>query len=160
MKTLLLSLTCAALTAASAHAQIFQPRTARNVLIGSVAGAIIGDNNHHQALEGAAIGAAAGYLWSAATEPSRSYAPPVPASSYCEPRYEERVVYTEPRCDTPVIVQRPAVVVRPRVVVVAPPAPVVVVREAPHHHHRERVVYVAPNECGRVYDYRRPVHRW
>ncbi|PTY07248.1 hypothetical protein DB347_08040 [Opitutaceae bacterium EW11] len=160
MKTLLLSLTCAALTTASVHAQVFQPQTARNILIGSVAGAIIGENNHHQALEGAAIGAAAGYIWSAATQaPAREYAPPVPVTTTCEPR----VVYTEPACPPPVCVERPVVVVRPRVVVVAPPpAPVVIYREAPRYHHRERVVYVAPADGHghREYYYGRPVRRW
>jgi hypothetical protein len=72
MKTLFLSLICAGLTA-TASAQIFQPATASNILIGGIAGAIIGDHNHHQALAGAAIGAAAGYVWSAATEPRVAY---------------------------------------------------------------------------------------
>jgi opacity protein-like surface antigen len=83
MKNLLLSLLCAAGLSAAAQAQIFRPQIANDVLIGGVAGAIIGENNHHHAAEGALIGAAAGYLWGAATtSPSQpTYAPPVPVSS-------------------------------------------------------------------------------
>jgi len=84
MKTLLLSLLCAAGLAGSAQAQIFRPQVANDMLIGGVAGAIIGNNNHHRTAEGALIGAAAGYLWGVATTPSAqpTYAPPVPAAAY------------------------------------------------------------------------------
>lgn len=166
MKTLLLSLTCVTGLVASAGAQVFQPQTARNILVGSIAGAIIGENND-KPLEGALIGAAAGALWSAATVPSdynRSYAPPVPqapvvyTSPTCEPVCEPapRVVVVAPApCDPPrrtVIVQRPVVVVDPycppprrvsnryhhrREVVVCPPAPVC--------YPQGRVVYVEPS---------------
>ena len=160
MKTLLLSLTCVTGLVASAGAQVFQPQTARNILVGSVAGAIIGENND-KPLEGALIGAAAGAIWSAVTVPSsydRSYAPPVPQA----PVYYGTSYRQEPVC-------RPA----PRVVVVAPPRceplrRVVVVDPCPprrvvvhshghhhnrrvvnrhharHHHHNDRVVYVGP----------------
>jgi hypothetical protein len=176
MKTLLLSLTCVTGLVASAGAQVFQPQTARNILVGSIAGAIIGENND-KPLEGALIGAAAGALWSAATVPSsnnRAYAPPVPQtpvyyeSSYGEPVYQPtppRVLVVAPRCDPPrrtVIAQRPVVVVDPY----CPPPHQVSNRY--NHHHREvvvcapapvcpprgRVVYVQPG-YGYGYDYRR-----
>ena len=167
MKTLILSLTCMAGLAVSADAQVFQPKTARNILVGSIAGAIIGENND-KPLEGALIGAAAGALWSAATVPARetpAYAPPVPAapvyreSSYresvCAPAPARVVVIAPPRCDPPrrtVVVRAPVVVVDPYC---APPRRVV---RPPHHHHhshrhghathhgrpRSRVVYVGP----------------
>ncbi|MDX2186965.1 MAG: hypothetical protein SFV32_08535 [Opitutaceae bacterium] len=68
MKTVLTSLVCLAGLLATADAQVLSERAARNVLIGGVAGAIIGENND-RALEGALIGAAAGAVWTAATEP-------------------------------------------------------------------------------------------
>ena len=176
MKTLLLSLTCVTGLVASAGAQVFQPQTARNILVGSIAGAIIGENND-KPLEGALIGAAAGALWSAATVPAssynRSYAPPIPQApvyqetSYCQeepmcrPAPTRVVVVAPPRCDPPrrtVIVQRPVVVVDPYC---APPRrvsnrynhhrrDVVVCPPAPVYHSRGRVVYVEPG-----YGYRR-----
>jgi hypothetical protein len=91
MKTLILSVLCAAGLTATAGAQIFRPQIANDVLIGGVAGAIIGNNNHHRTAEGALIGAAAGYLWGVATTPPSqpTYAPPVPIASsyYSAPRY-------------------------------------------------------------------------
>jgi len=87
MKTLLLSLVCAAGLTATAQAQLFRPQIANDVLIGGVAGALIGENNHHRAAEGALIGAAAGYLWGVATNPPPpAYAPPVPVVVGCGPR--------------------------------------------------------------------------
>lgn len=150
MKTLLLSLTCVTGLVASAEAQVFQPQTARNILVGSIAGAIIGENND-KPLEGALIGAAAGALWSAATVPStnsRVYAPPVPqAPVYYQTSYYEPpvcapaprvVVVAPPRCDPP---RRPVVVCRPPVVVVNHcPPPRVVVRSHDHHRHDRTVV--------------------
>jgi Glycine zipper len=153
MKTLLLSLTCVAGLVASAGAQVFQPQTARNILVGSIAGAIIGENND-KPLEGALIGAAAGAVWSAVTVPSndRSYAPPVPqAPVYRETTYypepvcrpePARVVVVAPRCDPP---RRTVVVHRPPVVVVDPCPPTrVVVRSHANHHHRRTVVVRHP----------------
>jgi ABC-type nickel/cobalt efflux system permease component RcnA len=114
----------------TANAQVFEPQAARNILIGSVAGAIIGENND-KPLEGALIGAAAGALWSAATaNPSQpAYAPPVPAvRSVCVPA-PRPVVVVAPVCPpVPKVVK----VVRPRVV---HPRPVIVVNPAHHHHH-------------------------
>jgi hypothetical protein len=54
-----------------------------------VAGAIIGNNNHHRTAEGALIGTAAGYLWGVATTPPSqpAYAPPVPVASYYSAPY-------------------------------------------------------------------------
>lgn len=144
MKTLMLSLTCVTGLVASAGAQVFQPQTARNILVGSVAGAIIGENNNHRALEGAAIGAAAGLLWSAATVPHRDegaydrrvrtsshvqvYQPPV-----CEP---PRVVAVCPPYDPPrrvIVTHRPLIVER-RVIISDPCPPRVVYR----YDHRDR----------------------
>jgi hypothetical protein len=152
MNTLLLSLTCVTGLVASAGAQVFQPQTARSILVGSIAGAIIGENND-KPLEGALIGAAAGALWSAATAPSvgtRSYAPPVPQapvyyeSSYrepvCQPAPRRVVVVSPPRCEPPrraVIVHRPVVVES-----YCPPSRRVVGRH--HHHHRRDVGVCAP----------------
>ncbi|WP_138223075.1 glycine zipper domain-containing protein [Nibricoccus aquaticus] len=165
MKTLLLSLTCVTGLVASAGAQVFQPQTARNILVGSIAGAVIGENND-KPLEGALIGAAAGALWSAATVPSnydRSYAPPVPQAPIyyetsqryepvCRPAPTRVVVVAPPRCDPP----RRVVVVDP-----CPPRRVVVhshghhhdrrtvVRHSTrHHYNNDRVVYVGPGYGG------------
>jgi hypothetical protein len=84
MKTLILSILCAAGVTVTAQAQIFRPEIANDVLIGGIAGAIIGNNNHHRTAEGALIGATAGYLWGVATTPPSqpAYAPPVPVASY------------------------------------------------------------------------------
>jgi len=123
MKTLLLSLLASFSLAATAQAQILRPQTASNVLIGGVAGAIIGEHNNHHAAEGALIGATAGYLWSAATTPPSqpSYAPTV----------------TEYRSSAPVVVERPCGHTAPTTVIVE--RPVVVYRDAP-----QRVIYVTP----------------
>ena len=152
MKTLLLSLTCVAGLVASADAQVFQPQTARNILVGSIAGAIIGENNDRP-LEGALIGAAAGAAWSAVTVPSRydnrAYAPPVPSepvyyesSSYRESGYRHGsgrvVVVAPPRCEPP---RRTVVVVDP----CPPPRRVVVHSHGNHYHHRRAVVVRQPS---------------
>jgi hypothetical protein len=125
MKKILLSLTCVTGLVASAGAQVFQSETARNILIGSIAGAIIGENND-KPLEGALIGAAAGGLWSAATVPvreQRSYAPPEPERYHQHRDYGYRrkerscdserrvIVVTPPRCEPPprrVVIIEPA----------------------------------------------------
>jgi hypothetical protein len=167
MKTLLLSLTCVTGLVASAGAQVFQPQTARNILVGSIAGAIIGENND-KPLEGALIGAAAGALWSAATVPSRherTYAPPVPQASVyyetsygyqpvCRPSPPPRVLVVPQRCDPP---RRTVVVVdryHPRHVEVHSHGHHhdrrSVGRHYGHHHHRnDRTVYVRPGYGGR-----------
>lgn len=123
----------------TAHAQVFQPQTARNILIGSVAGAIIGENNDRP-LEGALIGAAAGALWSAATVNSHqpAYAPPVPAApvaSVWAPAPRPVVVVTPPCPPAPrIVVHHPVKVVRPRVVHHS--RPVVIVQPGRRGHHR------------------------
>ncbi|HLP08287.1 MAG TPA: hypothetical protein VK178_08975 [Opitutaceae bacterium] len=123
MKTrFLLSLACAAGLAVAVPATLHAngDNAARNVILGGVAGAIIGEHNNHRAAEGAAIGVAAGLLLTAITDD------------------RDRSYYSEPRCRETVIVSRPYC--PPRRVVVAPPCPprrVVVV--APRHdewHHR------------------------
>jgi hypothetical protein len=67
MKTVFLF--CAALVAvAPARAQIFRPVAVNNAILGGVIGAVIGNNSgslHHNAWQGAAIGAGAGLLLSA-----------------------------------------------------------------------------------------------
>ncbi|MFT3781166.1 MAG: glycine zipper domain-containing protein [Nibricoccus sp.] len=148
MKTYILALLCAAGLTSAARAEIFRPTTAANVLVGGIAGALIGENNNHHAAEGALIGATAGYLWSKATEPSQpSYAPPVPQGTWTQPTWES---YDAPRT---VVVQQP--------VVVQPCAPTFVYRQAPR-----RVVYVAPAPvvyCGPGYyspRYHRSYHHW
>ncbi len=160
MKKLLLSLTCVTGLVASAGAQVFQPETARNILIGSIAGAIIGENND-KPLEGALIGAAAGGFWSAVTVPAReqrSYAPPRPEPApyhrdYGYHRHERScddgrrvIVVTPPRCEPP----------PRRVVVIEPACPPPRRVEHSRRKHRDcddrvvvvpsrgRVVYVTP----------------
>jgi hypothetical protein len=133
---LLLTLACAAGLTISAHAQVFGPETSRNVLLGGIVGAIIGDNNHHQAAAGAAIGATAGYIWSQATGSDQGECRPAPATRTV------RVVETPP-CREP-----EAVVVQPAC---PPPTRVVYVQDRPHRHgHYERVVYVRGNGCREV----------
>ena len=126
MKTLLLSLLCAAGLSATAQAQIFRPQVANSVLLGGIAGAIIGENNHHHAAEGALIGAAAGYLWGEATTPRQpSYAPPLPVATGCG--YGPRAIISSP-CGY------------------GTPAPAVVVygSSVGYRHPVRRAVYVAP----------------
>jgi len=131
---------CAAGLAATAQAQILRPQIANDVLIGGIAGAIIGDNNHHHAAEGALIGAAAGYLWGAATAPQQpAYAPPVPVAAY----YGPRAIVSAP-CDYAYATPAPAVVVYApsvgyrypvRRIVYAAPAPVY---WGPHYYYSYR----------------------
>jgi hypothetical protein len=118
MKTLILSLAVAASAVAPARAQLFQPEIARNILAGSVVGAIVGDNSHHQALAGAVIGAIAGGLWSAATVP------------------DSRPAYAQP-----VITEAP---LAPAACLAYQPAPVVIVQSAPVVCAPAPVVYVSP----------------
>jgi hypothetical protein len=63
----LITLACAAglAVAVPATANARNDNVARNVILGTVAGAIIGDAHNNHAAEGAAIGAAAGLLVSA-----------------------------------------------------------------------------------------------
>ncbi|WP_404421052.1 hypothetical protein [Nibricoccus sp. IMCC34717] len=112
MKILLTSLVCVSgLLATTASAQVLSERAARNVLIGGVAGAIIGENNNHRALEGALIGAAAGAVWTSATEPRDGYRRvEYRDSGYTHRRHEWRrhggeVVVVNPDCGPRVIVQ-------------------------------------------------------
>jgi len=146
MKTTLLSLALAVLTV-SASAQVFQPKTARNVLIGGIAGAVIGEHNDRP-VEGAVIGAAAGLVWSAATGADRySYhEPSVPVYT------RGRVIVAPPICEPP----RRVVVIRPPVLVVPAP-PRVIVRDTHRHHHHHHHGYVQ-DDCRPprrvVYGYR------
>jgi hypothetical protein len=122
MKTLILSLAVAASAVVPAKAQIFQPEIARDILAGSVVGAIIGDNNHHHALEGAVIGAIAGGLWGAAT-----------------------VTDSRPVCAQPVIMEAP---LAPAACLAYQPAPVVIVQSTPVMCASAPVVYVgSPAVC-------------
>jgi len=117
MKTFILCLGLAVSTVVPAEAQLFQPEVSRNILLGGIAGAIIGNNNHHQALAGAAIGAAAGALWSAATVPSAqpvyaqsgqvvTYAPMAPAA----PQAAAAPYYTDQPAQVVVVQSAPRVV--------------------------------------------------
>ncbi len=102
MKTLLLSLIGIVGLTVSAQAEVLGPRTATNVLVGGVAGAIIGEHNNHHAAEGALIGATAGYLWSAATHSPRTVVVERPAVVVAAPptviyrQVPSRVVYVTP----------------------------------------------------------------
>jgi hypothetical protein len=136
---LLLSCILAAGLASSARAQLFGPETARNVLLGGIIGAVIGDNSHHQAAAGAVIGATAGYLWSQATVPAGQPVAVAPARAivYSQPQ----VVYEQPQV---VYAEAPVVYSEPRAVVLipaCPPPPVFRYRACPVP---ARVVVVAP----------------
>ena len=73
MKTTV-GLALALLALAPAQAQVFRPESVGGVLLGGLAGAIIGNNSgslHHNAWQGAAIGAGAGLLFGSALGDSR-----------------------------------------------------------------------------------------
>jgi hypothetical protein len=130
---LLLTLACAAgLTASAAHAQVFGPETSRNVLLGGIVGAIVGDNHHHQAAAGAVIGATAGLIWSQATGADDGACRPAPAQR------SVRVIPAQPCPNEEVVVVRQDC---------PPPVQVVYIPEHPQHRHGhyERVVYIHGN---------------
>lgn len=136
---LLLSLTAAAALAAGPALHARDSDVARNVIIGSVAGAIIGDAHSNRPGEGAILGAAAGLIFTAATDSGRH------GNYHSSP----------PRCDDRrVVVAAPC---PPSRVVIARPAPpcddrrVVVVRRAPP----PRVVVIDRDHCDDRYDTRR-----
>jgi hypothetical protein len=69
-----IALALALLALAPAQAQIFRPESAGGVVLGGIAGAIIGNNSgslHHNAWQGAAIGAGAGLLFGSMAGESR-----------------------------------------------------------------------------------------
>jgi len=69
-----IALVLALLALAPAQAQIFRPESVSGVVLGGIAGAIIGNNSgslHHNAWQGAAIGAGAGLLFGSALGESR-----------------------------------------------------------------------------------------
>lgn len=73
MKTLL-SLAIALVALVPAQAQLFRPASVNGALLGGLAGAIIGNNSgslHHNAWQGAAIGAGAGLLIGSAIDANR-----------------------------------------------------------------------------------------
>ena len=81
-----IALALALLALAPAQAQIFRPESVGGVVLGGIAGAIIGNNSgslHHNAWQGAAIGAGAGLLFGSALGESRDQntwaGTPVPA---------------------------------------------------------------------------------
>ena len=80
MKTINTLLTLALVASLPARAQVFRPQTVNGAVLGSIAGAIIGNNSgDHNGARGALIGAAAGALLGSisADEPARRA--PVPA---------------------------------------------------------------------------------
>lgn len=141
MKTLLLSLTLAAVAAGSAgtaHAQVFKPSATSGAVIGAVAGGLIGGHNDDRWAQGAVIGGIAGALIGAAVAPQeqRVYSP-APPVVYAQPT--TTVIQTAPTVPmAPTVVSAPP----PPVTVVQPPAQVVYVEHsAPPP---PRVVYVQP----------------
>lgn len=148
MKTIFFSLLTLAGVATVADAQVLSQRAARNALVGGIAGAIIGENNHHQALEGAAIGAAAGLIWTAATEPRTPREVSYSAPAYCEPT--TRVIVQEPDYHRKtVVVHRPV-----RTVVVHRPATRTIIvhdHHAPVRHVHRKVVKVVEPGCSPRY---------
>ncbi len=132
----LLSLACAAGLATAVPTYARNDDALAGLLLGGIAGAIIGEHNDHRAAEGAIIGATAGLLLSsiANSDDCDTYV------SYREPAYcpppPPRVVVVPPRHH-----HRDVIVVRPPC---PPRAPVVVVRPGYRHHHRD-VVVVRPD---------------
>ena len=113
MKTLLLTLSLAAVGVSTSQAEIYRPSIIRETtVLGAVAGAIIGGHNNDRWAEGAIIGAATGAVVGAVVDNSgpsyrsreirRPYAPVV--------IHEPRVVYVDPY-PRHVIVRRPVVVI-------------------------------------------------
>ena len=103
----LITLACAAglAVAVPATANARNDNVARNVILGTVAGAIIGDHNNHPA-EGAAIGAAAGLLMSAIADDHCDRPAIHHAAPPCRPDHRV-VVVTPPRPNHPIVVVRP-----------------------------------------------------
>lgn len=131
---MLLPLACAASLAVAVPAYA-RDDAGRNMIIGGIAGALIGENNHHHAAEGAVIGATAGLLLTAI------------ADNNGHERRSEVYYDSAPACHRDVVVSRPYCPPAPRVVVVYPAhhrsgysREVVVVRPAQRHAPREAVV--------------------
>jgi len=84
----------ALLAVAPAQAQIFRPASLDGALLGGIAGAVIGNNSgslHHNAWQGAAIGAGAGLLLGAAIDANSTH------YGYGDPAYSGAYVYRQPR---------------------------------------------------------------
>ncbi len=147
MKTLLLTLSLAAVGVGTASAQVYSPTVARSTVLGGIAGALIGGHNHDRWAEGAIIGATAGAILGTVVDQAPApvaYAQPQVVNAPCAVAPQPtQVVYVSNPPPVQVVQVAPA----PRVVYVngyapAPcyvaPAPVVMVR--PGHHHRPKVV--------------------
>lgn len=135
---LLLTLSLATGLVTAAQAQVFGPETSRNMLLGGIVGAIIGENNHHQAATGAVLGATAGYIWSQATAADSQ-------TQVCRPAPRPVVVTAVERpCPPP----PPVIVVRRS----PPPVEVVYVPERPPHRHGhyEKVIVMRHDGCREV----------
>lgn len=125
MKTLLLSLTLAAVGVSSVQAEIYRPSAVGpSTVLGAVAGALIGGHNNDRWAEGAIIGAAAGAVIGSVVDQSqpavysdREIRPvAVVGNAPCVTDYPPQVVYTNP-APRVVYVQRPVYVPAPAVYV-------------------------------------------
>jgi hypothetical protein len=126
MKTLLLTLTLAAVGLSSVRAEVYRPSAVGpSAVLGAVAGALIGGHNNDHWAEGAIIGAAAGAVVGSVVDQSQPVAysdreirpVAVVGNAPCVTSYSPQVVYVNP-APRVVYVQRPVCV----------PAPVVYVR--------------------------------
>lgn len=125
MKTLLLTLTLAAVGISSVRAEIYRPSAVGpGAVLGAVAGALIGGHNNDRWAEGAIIGAAAGAVIGSVVDQSqpvvysdREIRPvTVVGNAPCVTSYPSQVVYTSP-APRVVYVQRPVYVPAPVVYV-------------------------------------------
>ena len=114
MKTPTLSLFALILGIAPLKAQVFQPNVLNGALVGSVAGAIIGNNSGHHTAEGALIGAVGGAALGSLVQ-SR----PAP------------VYYTQPAAPVYYAPPPPVYYVQPAPVAYAPPTRVVIEETPP-----------------------------
>jgi hypothetical protein len=151
MKTLLLSLTLAAVGVSTVHAQLYQPAITNGAILGGIAGALVGGHNHDRWGEGALIGTVAGALLGATVEPPRAVVYQQPPVTVVQSAAAVPMAPTVP--NAPVVMQA-----SPQVVYVPAyqPAQVVYVQPAP-------VVYVAAPYFGYGggvrYYYGRPGYR-
>lgn len=91
-----LTLALALLAAVPGRAQIFGPNATSGVLLGGLAGGIIGHNDHHQTGRGIAIGAASGLILGSIADQANydSYQrTEVPAPGYYADRYDQAPQY-------------------------------------------------------------------
>lgn len=125
MKTYLFALSLAAAGVSTAHAQVYQPAVVNTSILGGIVGAFIGGHNHDRWGEGALIGAAAGALIGAASQPAHAVVYQQPPVTVVQAAPVVQVAPTVP--SAPVVGAQAVVVQQPVQVVYVPyyaPAPV------------------------------------